>query len=146
MNLETATVGELIEGIHREDAGVEHVQIYDEHGKLFSKSYSIHSLLQTPFTIQLNQQRAFLFDPIHRLQMKTNRKIETKTIDGPTMEDTVATLYHALNIMKIYNARYLALQREATELTERLEPLEKVCGDAKRSMTNFLSSIRSKNN
>ena len=127
LNLQTATIGQLIDEIHREDAGVEQVQIYDQHGKLLSKTYSIYSLLQSPFTIQLNQQRAFLFDPIHRLQTKPSRSMDTKTSDGPTIEDTVATLYHALNIMKVYNAGYLALQKEANELVKQLEPLEKVC-------------------
>lgn len=52
--------------------------------------------------------------------------VDTKMHDGPAMEDTVATLYHALNIMQVYNTRYLALQKEAAELRAQLEPLEKV--------------------
>lgn len=125
LNLQTATVGQLIDEIKLEDTGIEHVHIYDKNGHLFAKSYSISSLMNSPFTIQLNQQRTFLFDPIEKLQIKQGTIRENKT-DGPSTEDTVAALYHALNVMKIYHNRYLMLKQEANELTTQLEPLEKV--------------------
>jgi len=125
LNLQTATVGQLIEEIKQEDAGIEHVHIFDENGSLLSKSYSINSLMHSSFTIQLNQQKTFLFDAINKLQIKDSTLRHTKT-DGPATEDTVAALYHALNIMKIYHSKYLELKNEANQLTVQLEPLEKV--------------------
>lgn len=128
LNLQTATIGQLVEEIKTEDAGVEHVHIHDEHGHLLSKSYSINSLLSSPFTIQLNQKRAFLFDPIKNLQVKDTSSSslrQTKT-DGPVVEDTVAALYHAFNIMKVYHNKYSELKHEANALSTQLEPLEKV--------------------
>jgi hypothetical protein len=126
LNLQTATVGQLIDEIKQEDAGIEHVHIYDENGKLLSKSYSINSLLNSSFTIQLNQQKTFLFDAINKLQIKNSTIRSHKKLDGPSIEDTVAALYHALNIMKIYHLKYLELKNEANQLTIQLEPLEKV--------------------
>ncbi|CAF4900691.1 unnamed protein product, partial [Rotaria socialis] len=38
LNLHTTTVGQLIDEIQQEDAGIEHVQIFDKKGTLFSKS------------------------------------------------------------------------------------------------------------
>jgi hypothetical protein len=125
LNLQTATVGQFIDEIKLEDAGIEHVHIYDEGGHLLAKSYSINSLMNSPFTIQLNQQRTFLFDPIKKLQIKEGSLRQTKT-DGPSTEDTVAALYHALHVMKVYHNKYLQLKTEANELTTQLEPLEQV--------------------
>ena len=125
LNLQTATVGQLIDEIKQEDSGVEHVHIYDESGHLLAKSYSMNSLLSFPFTIQLNQQRTFLFDPIRKLQIKETATRQTKT-DGPSVENTVAALYQALNVMKVYHNKYNELKKEANELTAQLEPLEKV--------------------
>jgi hypothetical protein len=125
LNLQTATVGQLIEEIKGEDAGIEHVHIFDENGSLLSKSYSINSLMHSSFTIQLNQQKTFLFDAINKLQIKDSTLRQTK-IDESSTENTVAALYHALNIMKIYHSKYLELKNEANELTAQLEPLEKV--------------------
>ena len=78
-----------------------------------------------PFTIQLNQQRTFLFDPIKKLQIK-NSTIRSNKIDSPSIEDTIGALYHALNVMKVYHSKYIELKNEANELTTQLEPLEKV--------------------
>ena len=126
LNLQTATVGQLINEIQMEDEGVEQVHVYTDSGNVLSKSYSIHSLLQSAFTIQLNQQRAFLFDPIHNLQTKQVPNRARNRVDGLSREDTVATLYHALNIMKVYHSKHLELQNEASELSAQLEPMEKV--------------------
>ncbi|CAF0743667.1 unnamed protein product [Adineta steineri] len=125
LNLETATVGQLVDEIKIEDAGIEHVHVFDDHGQLLSKSYSMKSIMKSPFTVQLNQQRAFLFDPINNLQIKENTVRSTKT-DGPSTEDTIVALYQALNIMKVYHKKYSELKIEANELTTQLEPLEKV--------------------
>ncbi|CAF3246890.1 unnamed protein product [Rotaria sp. Silwood2] len=125
LNLQTATVGQLINEIKSEDAGIEHVHIYDENGYLLAQSYSINSLMNSPFTIRLNQQRTFLFDPIKKIHIKENILRQSIT-DSPTTEDTVAALYHALNVMKIYHNKYLEIKNEANELTIQLEPLEKV--------------------
>jgi hypothetical protein len=125
LNLQTANVGQLIDEIKREDAGIEHVHVYNENAHLLARSYSIKSLMTFPFTIQLNQQRTFLFDPIKNLQIKENTARQTKT-EGPSTEDTVAALYHALNVMRVYHNNYLELKKEANELTTQLEPLEKV--------------------
>ncbi len=125
LNLQTATVGQLIDEIKQEDAGIEHVHIYDTNGHILSKSYSINSLMNSSFTIQLNQQRTFLFDAVNKLQIKEGTIRQTKN-DGPSTEDTVAALYHALNIMKTYHSKYIQLKTEANELTTQLEPLEKV--------------------
>ncbi|CAF0809508.1 unnamed protein product [Rotaria sordida] len=125
LNLQTATVGQLIDEIKSEDAGIEHVYIHDENGHLLAKSYSINSLMNFPFTIQLNKQRTFLFDPIKNLQIKENIIRQNKT-DSSSTEATVAALYHALNVMKIYHNKSLELKNEANELTIQLEPLEKV--------------------
>jgi len=108
-----------------EDAGIEHVNIFDENGHQLAKSYSMNSLMNSPFTIQLNQQRTFLFDPIKKLQIKDSTIRSNKT-DGPSTEDTIAALYSALNTMKIYHTKYIELKNEANELTTQLEPLEKV--------------------
>jgi len=126
LNLQQATVGQLIDEIHGEDPGVQQVQIFDEHGNTLAKTFTIESLLKTPFTIQLNQQRTFLFDPIRNLQMKENSIIRSVKTDGPLIEDTVAALYHALNNMKVYHNQYMKLKQEANELSAQLEPLEKV--------------------
>ncbi|CAF2405230.1 unnamed protein product [Rotaria sp. Silwood2] len=125
LNLQTATVGQLINEIQQEDAGIEHIHICDEKGHLLSKSYTIKSLMQSSFTIQLNQQKTFLFDPINKLQVKDAMMRLTKT-DGPSTEDTVAALYYALNVMKVYHEKYIELKNEANTLTTQLEPLEKV--------------------
>ncbi|CAF0816892.1 unnamed protein product [Rotaria sp. Silwood1] len=125
LDLQTATVGQLINEIKSEDTGIEHVHIYDEHGHLLAKSYSINSLMNSPFTIRLNQQRTFLFDPIKNIQIKENI-IRQNKIDGPSTEDTVAALYYALNAMNIYHNKYLELTNEANDLTIQLEQLEKV--------------------
>ncbi len=125
MNLQTANIDQLINEIKLEDAGIEHVHIYDETGHLLSKSYSIKSLMTSPFTIQLNQQRTFLFDPLKTLQIKDSTFRQNKN-EGPSTEDTVAALYHALNVMRVYHHKYLELKTEANELTIQLEPLEKV--------------------
>ncbi len=125
MNLQTANIDQLINEIKLEDAGIEHVHIYDETGHLLSKSYSIKSLMTSPFTIQLNQQRTFLFDPLKTLQIKDSTFRQNKS-EGPSTEDTVAALYHALNVMRVYHHKYLELKTEANELTIQLEPLEKV--------------------
>lgn len=125
LNLQTATVGQLIDEVKREDAGIEHVHICDNNGNLLAKSYSISSLINSPFTIQLNQQRTFLFDPIKKLKIKENIIRQIKT-DSPSTEDTVLALYHALNSTKAYHQKYLELKTEADELTAQLEPLEKV--------------------
>ena len=125
LNLQTATVGQLIDEIKQEDAGIEHVNIFDENGSSLSKSYPINSLMHSSFTIQLNQQKTFLFDAVNKLQIKDSTTRPTKN-DGPSTEDTVAALYHSLNIMKIYHSKYLELKTEANELTAQLEPLEKV--------------------
>ena len=125
LNLQTATVGQLIEEIKNEDAGVEHVQVYDANGTSLSQTYSMNSLMNSSFTVQLNQQQTFLFDAVHKLQIK-ERNIRPTKIDGPSTEDTVAALYHALNIMKVYHSKYFELKTEANQLTTQLEPLEKV--------------------
>ncbi|CAF0908847.1 unnamed protein product [Rotaria sordida] len=125
LNLQTATVGHIINEIKQEDAGIEHVHIYDEKGHLLSKSYTLKSLMYSPFTIQLNQQKTFLFDPINKLQIRDTILRHTK-IDGPSTEDTVAALYYALNVMKVYHEKYSELKNEANTLTLQLEPLEKV--------------------
>jgi hypothetical protein len=125
LNLQTANIDQLINEIKLEDAGIEHVHIYDETGHLLSKSYSIKSLMTSPFTIQLNQQRTFLFDPLKTLQIKDSTFRQNKS-EGPSTEDTVAALYHALNVMRVYHHKYLELKTEANELTIQLEPLEKV--------------------
>jgi len=125
LNLQTANIDQLIHEIKLEDAGIEHVHIYDETGHLLSKSYSIKSLMTSPFTIQLNQQRTFLFDPLKTLQIKDSTFRQNKS-EGPSTEDTVAALYHALNVMRVYHHKYLELKTEANELTIQLEPLEKV--------------------
>jgi hypothetical protein len=125
LNLQTATVGQLINEIKMEDAGIEHVHICDDNGHLLSKSYSMNSVMRSSFTIQLNQQRTFLFDPINKLQIKEGAIKHAKN-DGPSTENTVAALYHALNIMKVYHAKYIELETEANELTTQLAPLEKV--------------------
>ena len=126
LNLQTATIGQLVDEIKAEDAGVEHVHIHDEHGLALAKSYSIHSLLSCPFTIQLNQQRTFLFDPIKRLQVKEGSSLRQTKTEGPVVEDTVAALYHAFNIMKVYHSKHSELKEEANALSTQLEPLEKV--------------------
>ncbi|CAF1604466.1 unnamed protein product [Rotaria magnacalcarata] len=125
LNLQTATVGQVIDEIKFEDAGVEHVQIYDQNGVSLAKSYPINSLMTYPFTIELNKQRTFLFDPIKKVQLKETI-VRQHRGDGPLTEDTVAALYHALNVMKIYHNKYLELQNEANDLSVQLEPLEKV--------------------
>lgn len=81
--------------------------------------------MNNSFTIQLNKQRTFLFDPIKNLKIKENLIREKKT-EGPSTEDIVGTLYHALNVMKTYHNKYDELKQEANELTIQLEPLEKV--------------------
>jgi hypothetical protein len=81
--------------------------------------------MTSPFTIQLNQQRTFLFDPLKNLQIKDRIFKQNKT-EGSSIEDTVAALYHALNVMRVYHHKYLELKTEANELTTQLEPLEKV--------------------
>lgn len=123
LNLQTSSVGQLIDEIKQEDAGVEHVHVYDNDGKLLSKSYPVNSLMNSAFTIQLNQQRTFLFDAINKLQIKDYTVRQVK-VDGPTTEDTVAALYHALNSLKVYHSKYLELKTEANQLTTQLEPLE----------------------
>jgi hypothetical protein len=125
LNLQTATISQLIDEIKAEDSGVEHVHIYDENGHLLSKSYTINSLMHSSFTIQLNKQKTFLFDAVKNLQIKEGSVRHTKT-EGPSTEDTVAALYHALNIMKVYHSKYTELKNEANELTTQLEPLEQV--------------------
>lgn len=126
LNLQSATVGQLMDEIRAEDAGVQHVQVFDEHGHSLAQSYSINSLLSSPFTIQLNQQRTFLFDPVKKLQIKETAPSRSTKTEGPSAEETVATLYHALNIMKIYHHKHAELKQEASELTTQLEPLETV--------------------
>ncbi|CAF4040290.1 unnamed protein product [Rotaria sordida] len=113
LNLQTATVGQLIDEIKQEDADIEHVHIHDEKGHLLSKSYTLKSLIHSPFTIQLNQQKIFLFDPINKLQIKDTTMRHTK-IDGPSTEDTFC------------HEKYSELKNEANALTIQLEPLEKV--------------------
>ncbi len=81
--------------------------------------------MRSSFTIQLNKQKTFLFDAINKLQIKDNIIRDTKS-NGPSTEDTVAALYHALNIMKVYHSKYIELKNEANQLTIQLEPLEKV--------------------
>ena len=125
LNLQSSNVGQLIDEIKVEDAGIEHVNIYDQTGHQLSKSYSIKSLMNSSFTIQLNKQRTFLFDPVNNLQIKENTNRQNKS-EGPSIEDTVGALYHALNVMRAYHNRYLELKIEANELTTQLEPLEKV--------------------
>ena len=112
--------------IRSEDAGVQHVQLFDEQGHSLAQSYSINSLLTSPFTIQLNQQRTFLFDPVKKLQIKETGVMRPMKTEGPSTEETVAALYHALNIMKIYHQKHAELKQEASELTTQLEPMEKV--------------------
>ena len=126
LNLQTATIGQLVNEIKTEDAGVQHVHIHDEHGHALAKSYSINSLLSSPFTIQLNQQRTFLFDPVKKLQVKEGSSVRQTRTEGPVVEDTVAALYHAFNIMKVYHNKYSELKHEANALSTQLEPLEKV--------------------
>ena len=126
LNLQQATVGQLIDEIHGEDPGVQQVQVFDQQGNTLAKSYTIESLLKSPFTIQLNQQRTFLFDPIKKLQIKESSIIRSAKADGPSTEDTVAALYQALNSMKVYHSHYTKLKQEANELSTQLEPLEKV--------------------
>lgn len=138
MNLQTSTVGQLIDEIKTEDAGVEQVHVYDANGTLLSQTYSMNSLMNSSFTVQLNQQKTFLFDAVNKLQIK-ERNIRPTKVDGPSTEDTVAALYHALNIMKVYHSKYFELKSEANELTTQLEPLEKV--KAKRSQGNMSSII-----
>lgn len=125
LNLQTANVGQLIDEIKGEDAGIEHVHVYDDTGKLLSKAYSIGSLMKNSFTIQLNRQRTFLFDPIKNLKIKETTSRDKMT-EGPSIEDTVSALHHALNVMQIYHTKYHELKTEANELTIQLEPLEKV--------------------
>jgi calcium uniporter protein, mitochondrial len=126
LKLRSTTVGDLIEEIRAEDAGVEHVHIYDEQGRALAKSFNLDSLLKCPFTIQLNQHRTFLFDPIKNMQVKENPMSDLNRTDGPSTEDTVASLYHALNAMKVYHHNYNQLREEANNLTLRLAPLEEV--------------------
>lgn len=135
MNLQTSTVGQLIDEIKQEDSGIEHVHVHDTDGKLLSKSYPINSLMNSAFTIQLNQQKTFLFDAINKLQVKEHT-IRQMKVDGPTPEDTIAALYHALNALKVYHSKYLELKTEANELTTQLQPLEIVCRT--REKKNFL--------
>ena len=125
LNLQTATIGQLIEEIKQEDSGVEHVHIFDINGNVLSKSNMINSLMNSSFTIQLNKQKTYLFDAVNKLQVKEGAITHVKT-EGPSTEDTVAALYHALNIMKVYHSKYLQLKTEANELTAQLQPLEKV--------------------
>jgi hypothetical protein len=138
LNLQRATIGELIDEIHNEDAGIKHVHIHDEHGHTLARSYAINSLLNSSFTIQLNQQRTFLFDPINNMHVKENSTRKSGNIDGPSTEDTVVALYHALNSMTVYHSKYLQLKQEANELAIQLEPLEKVSP----SFSSFSSTSR----
>jgi hypothetical protein len=125
LNLQTANVGQLINEIKLEDTGIEHVHIYDQNDRLLAKSYLLKSLLHSPFTIQLNQQQTFLFDPIKNLITKES-SLKQNNIDGSSIQDTVGALYHALNVMKIYHNKSIELKKEANELIAQLEPLEKV--------------------
>jgi hypothetical protein len=126
LNLQTATIGQLMRDIQIEDAGIEHVHVYDENGHLLSKSNRIYSLLQSSFTIELNKQRTFLFDSRHQLQMKTSSMNDQTQVDRLSTENTVAILHHALNMMNMYHRKHRQLQDEANELTAQLKPLEKV--------------------
>lgn len=125
LNLQTANVGQLIKEIKSEDAGIEHVHVYDETGHLLAQSYSIKSLMNSPFTVQLNQQRTFLFDPQKNLRIKDSTYRRNRN-EGQAIEDTVVALYRALNTMSAYTQRYQRLKSEAEQLTVQLEPLEKV--------------------
>lgn len=125
LNLQTANVGQLIKEIKLEDAGVEQVQIYDETGHLLAQSYLIKSLMNSPFTVQLNQQRTILFDPQKNLRIKDSTFRRNRN-EGQGIEDTVVALYRALNTMSAYAQRYQRLKSEADQLTAQLEPLEKV--------------------
>ena len=125
-NLRTATVAHLMDEIRSEDNGVGDVQIYDHQGFLVSKTYSIRSLLKYSFTIQLNRQKTFLFDPMTQLSNKPSSFPEEKINENPSIENTVSALYQALNSMKIYHQKYLELQKEANTLKNELQPLEKV--------------------
>ncbi|CAF4710556.1 unnamed protein product, partial [Rotaria magnacalcarata] len=51
--------------------------------------------------------------------------VRQSTTDGSSIDDTVAILHYALNVMKIYNVKYAELKAEADTLTTQLEPLEK---------------------
>ena len=139
LNLQTATVGKLIDDIKGEDAGVEQVHVYDANGNQLSQSYSINSLMQSSFTIQLNQQKTFLFDAVNKLQIRESNIQSTTTskFDGPSTEDTVAAVYHALNVMKVYHTKYHELKHEANQLTAQLEPLEKVKARENSSKNHF---------
>ncbi|CAF1132008.1 unnamed protein product [Adineta steineri] len=125
LNLQTATVGQLLDEIKQEDAGIEHAHVFDENGNILSKAYKISSLMNSSFTVQLNKQKTFLFDAVNKLQVKESAMKNPKT-DGPSIEHTVSALYHALNIMKVYHSKYIVLKNEANELATQLEPLEKI--------------------
>lgn len=137
LNLQTATIGQLIEEIKQEDNGVEHVHIFDINGSVLSKSNTINSLMNSSFTIQLNKQKTYLFDAANKLQIKEGAITHVKT-EGPSTEDTVAALYHALNVMKVYHSKYLQLKTEANELTTQLEPLEKVNSTTHQHSTFYI--------
>lgn len=126
LNLQSATIGQLIEEIHAEDSGIHTVQVFDEKGNALSKSFAINSLLQSPFTVQLNQKRTFLFDPIKIQSVKENKFSRLTKTESSSTEDTVAALYHSLNVMKVYHQKSLELKKEANQLTKDLEPLETV--------------------
>lgn len=125
LNLQTANVGQLINEIKLEDAGVEQVHVYDQSGHLLAQSYLVKSLINAPFTIQLNQQRTTLFDPQKNLRIKDS-SIRRERNEGQAIEDTVAALYRALHVTSLYNQRNQRLKIEADQLTAELEPLEKV--------------------
>jgi hypothetical protein len=74
---------------------------------------------------------------LKNLQIKDRTFRQNKT-EGPSTEDTVAALYHALNVMKAYHHKYLELKNEANELTTQLEPLEKVKLIKRSSMISIL--------
>lgn len=125
LNLQIANVGQLINEIKSEDTGVEQVHVYDQTGHLLAQSYSIKSLMNAPFTIQLNQQRTFLFDSQTNLRIKDGAFRRNRN-EGQALEDTVAALYRALNVANVYNQRYQRLKIEANQITAELEPLEQV--------------------
>ncbi|CAF1598026.1 unnamed protein product, partial [Didymodactylos carnosus] len=145
LNLHTATVGHLIDEIKNEDHGVEQVQLFHENGQILSKSFSVEALMRMKFTICLNKQRTYLFDPIANLKNVRPKSFgwsKNESDDKAQMtstNDTVAALYHAINVVKLYNEKQLQLKDELEQLNKQLAPLEIIKGKLASISQRFTS-------
>ncbi|KAK7111225.1 calcium uniporter protein, mitochondrial-like [Littorina saxatilis] len=116
----THTVADFLTFIQEEDGGIDRVSVYKPDGSRISKSTPVDVLLQSDFTIVINDQQYIVSPP------------PTKPLvseDAQTLSDVkqlLSQLYSSLHVEEYQLQREKELQQRLEDLKTQIAPLEQV--------------------